>query len=103
MGNDLSHLLNVEAEIERLNTQSFYPKIDEIRGIVDKNYFDIFCLSKTRLPEYIKNDEIHIPEYNIFRRDGATNVGGGVRIYVKQNIYANLRTDLIFEHRGYMG
>ena len=67
-------------------------------SIVDKNDFDIFCVSETWLHEYIKYDEIHIPGYNIYRRDRKTGAGGGVCIYVKENIYVNLRTDLMFEN-----
>ena len=61
VGNDVSHFLNVTAKIRHLNAWSFYPKIDVIRSIVDKNYFDNFCVSETWLHEYIKDDEIHIP------------------------------------------
>ena len=84
------------SKIGHLNTRSLYPKIYEIRSIVDKSDFDIFCVSETWLHEYMKDDEIHIPGYNIFRRDRITGVGGGVCIYVKENI--NLRTDLMFEN-----
>ena len=55
-------------------------------------------VSETWLHENIKDDEIHIPGYNIFRRDRTTGVGGGVSIYVKENIYVNMRTDLMCEN-----
>ena len=97
-GHNVSHLLNIETKIGHLNTRSLYPKIDEIRSIVDKNDFDIFCVSETWLHEYIKDDEIHIPGYNIYRRDRNTGAGGGVCIYVKEDIHVNLRTDLMFEN-----
>ena len=38
--------VNNTAKIGHLNTRSLYPKIDEIRWIVDKNNFDIFVSVK---------------------------------------------------------
>ena len=35
-----------------------------------KNNFDISCVSKTWLHEYIKNDEIRIPGYNVIMQKG---------------------------------
>ena len=98
MGNDVSQLLNVEAKIGHWNIRSLNPKIDEIRSIVDKNDFDIFCVSETWLHEYIIDDEIHIPGYDIYRRDRNTGAGDDVCIYVKEDIYVNLRTELMFEN-----
>ena len=81
-----------------MNTRSLYPKIDEIRCIVDKNDFDIFCVSETWLHQNIKDDEIYIQGYNIFRKDRTTGIGGGVCIYVKDTLQVNLRDDLMFEN-----
>ena len=58
---------------------------------------DIFCVSETWLHENIKNDEIHFPEYNVFRKDRTTGAGGGVCTYVKETIHVNMRADLMFE------
>ena len=38
----IPHYVNNKAKIGHLNTRSHYPKIDEIRCVVDKNNFDIF-------------------------------------------------------------
>ena len=92
------HHVNNKAKIAHLNTRSLYPKIDEIRCILDKNNFDIFCVSETWLHKYIKNDEIRIPGYNVFRKDRTTGVGGGVCIYVKETMHVNMRADLMFEN-----
>ena len=81
-----------------MNTRSLYPKIDEIRCIVDKNNFDIFCVSETLLHQYIKDDEIYIPRYNIFRKDRTTGIRGGVCIYVKDTMQVNLRDDIMFDN-----
>ena len=92
------HHVSSKAKIAHLNTRSLYPKIDEIRCILDKNNFDIFCVSETWLHKYIKNDEIRIPGYNVFRKDRTTGVGGGVCIYVKETMHVNMRADLMFEN-----
>ena len=64
-------------KIAHLNTRSLYPKIDEIRCILDKSNFDIFCVSETWLHKYIKNYEIRIPGYNDFGVGGGGGGGGG--------------------------
>ena len=81
-----------------MNTRSLYPKIDEIRCVLDKNNFDIFCVSETWLHKYTKNDEIRIPGYNVFRKDRTTGVGGEVCIYVKETMHVIMRADLMFEN-----
>ena len=45
------HHVNNNAKIGHLNTRRLYPKI----------------VSETWLPEYIKNDELRIPGYIVFR------------------------------------
>ena len=61
------------------------------------NNFDIFCVSETWLHESIKNDEIRIPGYNVFRKDRTTGVGG-VCTYVKETMHVNMGVDLMFEN-----
>ena len=77
------HHVDNKTKIGHLNTRSLYPKIDETSSIADKkpNNFDIFCVSETWWHEYIKNDEIRIPGYNVFRKDRTTGMGAG---YVKR-------------------
>ena len=92
------HHVNNKAKIGHLNTRSFYPKIDEISCIVDKTILTFFCVNETWLHEYIKNDEIRILGYNVYRKDRTTGVGGGVCIHVKETVHVNMRVDLMFEN-----
>ena len=46
----------------------------------------------------MNNGEIRIPGYNVFRKDRITGVGGGVCIYVKETMHANMRADVMFEN-----
>ena len=92
------HHVSNKAKIGHLNTRSLCPKIDEIRCIVDKTILTFFCVSETWLYEYIKNDEKHVPGYNVFRKDRTTGEGGGVCIYVKETKHVNMTADLMFEN-----
>ena len=47
--------------------------------------FDILCINETRLDKTIKNSEIGLQGYDLTRRDRNRN-GGGVAIYVRNNI-----------------
>ena len=64
-----------------LNTRSLYPKIDEIRCIVDESILTFFCVNEIWLHEYIKNDEIRTPGHNVSRKDGTTGVGACMLIW----------------------
>ena len=57
-----------------------------------------FWFRTHRTHQYINDDEIYIPGYNIFRKDRTTGIGGGVCIYVKDRMQVNLRDDLMFEN-----
>ena len=92
------HHVNNKAKIGHLNTRSLYPKIDEISCIVDKTILTLFCVSETWLYEYIKNCEICILGYNVYRKDKTTAVGGGVCIYLNGTMHVNMRADLMFEN-----
>ena len=59
--------------------------------------FDVLCISETWLSEHVKDNDISIPGYNIFRKDRKHSLGGGVCIYVKENFIVKIREDLMFD------
>ena len=57
--------------------------------------YDIICVSETWLNDTISNDDIHIPTYHPpIRKDRTGKRGGGVCIYVRDNLIVKSRPDL---------
>ena len=55
--------------------------------------FDIICASETKLDNTIDNSKVNIKEYSLYIKD-RNRQGGGVAIYVSQNIPSVRNTDL---------
>ena len=80
-------------KIACLNINSLTRHIDERRIHLDDYSIDILSLNETKLDDSIKSCEIHIPGYELIRRDRDTN-GGGVCFYLKTSINFVARSDL---------
>ncbi|CAH3132249.1 unnamed protein product, partial [Pocillopora meandrina] len=61
---------------------------------ISNNDIDIISINETKLNESIQDHEVHIPGYEIIRRDRLTKGGGGVCFYVKNSINFTVRSDL---------
>ena len=57
----------------------------ELEIVLNDNDIDIIGLSETRLDETVRDSDVNINGYNIYRNDRNTN-GGGVAIYVKESL-----------------
>ncbi|CAB4016621.1 Hypothetical predicted protein [Paramuricea clavata] len=68
--------------------------LDEIRLILNNNALDILAINESKIDNQISNNEIHIDGFNIIRKD-RNRFGGGVVLYVRQNISFSDRIDLI--------
>ena len=80
--------------IVHLNIQYLYSKLDELKLLFKStNHIDILCICDTFLNEEFSNQEIQLESYQLFRKDRKTN-GGGLVIYVKENLRCSLREDL---------
>ena len=57
---------------------------------------DILTINETKLDATIKDGEVHLPGYDVVRKDRVSNgrTGGGVCIYLRSNINFQLRADL---------
>ena len=73
--------------------RSLYNKYDEIMSILTQSQLGILCLNETWLDNTITNSQIHIPGYVIERRD-RNRCGGGVLMYIREDIDYELRTDI---------
>ena len=80
-------------KVGHLNVRSLYNKYDEIMSILTQSQLGILCLNETWLDNTITNSQIHIPGYVIERRD-RNRCGGGVSMYIREDIDYELRTDI---------
>ena len=98
--NPLSHVSNSPYpklkgfKIGHLNITSLYKHIEELRILLSEQPFDIICINETRLDRTIRDEEVEITGYEIVRLDRNRN-GGGVAIYLKNNISFKLRNNII--------
>ena len=60
----------------------------------NRNNHDILSLNETKLDDSIKSCELHIPGYELFRRDRDKNGGVCVCFYIKTSINFVVRSDL---------
>ena len=59
------------------------------------NDFDVFAINESKLDHTYDSSLVKINGYSLERNDRNFNSGGGVAIYIKDNINYKLRTDLI--------
>ena len=79
-----------------LNARSLLPKIHELRHIVQKTSAFIIGITESWLDSTISDSEINIPGYIVVRQD-RNREGGGVCIFIKEDLAFNHRKDLYHE------
>lgn len=72
------------------------PKLDEIRIIAQESKVACICITGTWLDNSVPDNEIHIENYLIQRKDRNPQ-GGGVFIYIRSDLAFNNRNDLDHE------
>lgn len=80
-------------KLASLNINSLTRHIDELRILLVDNSLDVLSLNETKLDNSIEDSEIHIPGYEIIRRDRNRH-GGGVCFYVQTSLNFSVRSDL---------
>jgi len=79
-----------------LNPGSAKKNIDEIRIFFDGAGMDIICVSESWFKNQHLEKHVGIPGYKLFRADRARRRGGGVAIYVRQD----LRSKILSQSNG---
>ena len=77
-----------------LNARSIFNKVDELKAHIENYKSDILFVTETWLTESIPNEAVNISSFNIFRKDRTIARGGGVAIYIKDDIPVKTRFDL---------
>ena len=91
---DISSVFENGVSFVHLNVQSILPKINQI--MAEYSFYDILSFTESWLNHSISDDDVTIPTFNIFRNDRADRIGGGVVVFVKDNINCKPRPDLQF-------
>ena len=60
------------------------------------NKVDLLCINETKLDSSINDNEVHIPNFEVIRRNRRANGrhGGGICIYIRSNINYKIRHNL---------
>ena len=66
----------------------------DLQGLLLTDCEDIIALTETWLDNNFLDSELHLNDYNIFRKDRSNCCGGGVLLAIKDQISCIQRTDL---------
>ena len=88
--------LSTSLLMSHLNIRSMLPKLDDVRLFLKQHKHGfVFGLSETWLSGNVTNMEVAIEGFNLYRRDRTNgSIGGGVAVYVSNNICSSRRRDL---------
>lgn len=93
--NSSFHFDNIGLHVSCLNIHYLMPKLDEIRHILSQfNSPDIIGLCETFLNEDTSNNELYVTNYNFERKDRPLKKGGGLIVYINENVKYIRRYDL---------
>lgn len=93
MSSNLSGLIESSVSFLHLNIQSVFPKLDNISA--EYSCHDILSFTESWLKPSVSSDSLKLPGYKLpFRRDRPDRLGGGVIIYVKDDVNCKLRQNL---------
>ena len=77
-----------------LNIRSLPPSIDEIRSIATQTKAAVIALTETWLDDSVNDSELIINNYCLIRAD-RNRQGGGVCLFIRENLTFNRRLDII--------
>ena len=86
-------LLSKGLHLLHSNVRSLIPKIPEVQILLTRTKTAIFAATETWLDASVSEAEIPVPGYSVIRQDRNRN-GGGVAIYIRNDIAFNPRHDL---------
>ena len=79
--------------IMHLNVQSLAPKIDLVRA--ESTAYDVMIFTESWLNPSVSNETIAIENFHDpIRYDRTDRIGGGVALYIRDNIFFKRRSDL---------
>ena len=93
-----SWLLYKELHIVHLNIHYVLPKLNEIQIVLSQNpNIECLCMCETVLDNSVLDSHLFVPGYLVVRKDRAS-LGGGLVLYIKDNLCCYRRTDIESEN-----
>ena len=83
-------------KIGQINIASLVKHHDELLVYMQSKSLDVLTVNETRLDISVLDCEVEIPGYDIVRLDRNRN-GGGVAIFIRENISYFIRQDLVID------
>ncbi|XP_042236588.1 uncharacterized protein LOC121875911 isoform X2 [Homarus americanus] len=80
-----------------INIRALFRKMPEIKILLFKTNAAVFSISESWLDESVTDEQIGIEGYSLERLD-RNKYGGGVCVYIRNDLTYNLRSDLIDNH-----
>ncbi len=78
------------------NAGSLMNKLDELNNLASLNHIDVIGVTETWLHDELKDHEVSLQGYALFRHDRLSSKrGGGVALYVKSNLRPQLITPTV--------
>ena len=85
--------------VRSLCASDWTKKLDDLHSILCiSEQSDVICISESWLDAHIKDEDISLPDYQLFRRDRLGQPGGSVAMYIHESIPATRRTDIENQH-----
>ena len=73
--------------LKHINAPSLFPKLYEIKFLIENEDLDILCIIETWIQPNIQDDLISIKNYNVFRNDNPLNSRGSATCINVKNIF----------------
>ena len=70
------------------NAQSVLNKLQELQAIVYQHSPQIIGIAESWCNSDVGDAELHLQEYNLFRDDRKSGIGGGVMLYIHEGLLA---------------
>ena len=83
-------------KIGQINIASLVKHHDELLVYMQSKSLDVLTVNETRLDLSVLDCEVEIPGYDIVRLD-RNRSGGGVAIFIRENISYIIRQDLVID------
>ena len=82
--------------ISALNINSLLAHFDDLKFFVLNSKIDVLAINETKIDSSVNDNEIHLPGFEVVRKDCSVNgrSGGGVCMYLRNNINYQIRDDL---------
>ena len=79
-----------------LNINSLLAHLDDLKFFALNSKIGVLAINETKIDSSVNDNEIHLPGFEVVRKDRSVNgrSGGGVCMYLRNNINYQIRDDL---------